>query len=79
MSKIIVKENGRERTIFLPNTGDRSYDEALREAYVEKTRDELRKMPPKEKGNMSRQDIKEYLRERREFNEYKKRGSKKYF
>ena len=45
--RLDVIEGGRRRIVLIPLTGDRSYDDYLREAEMEKTRDELRKLGPK--------------------------------
>jgi hypothetical protein len=79
MSQFTVKENGREQTVIIPPTGDRSYDDYLVEAEYEKTTKELRSKPPPEKSKLARSEVSERLREYRDYNKRRASGSKKYF
>jgi len=80
IKKIIVTENNRQMEVFIPETGDKKYDEAIEQAEREKTAEQLRKMPAKPKSNISNKDragaIKEYI----EFRNRQRRGAtKKYY
>ncbi len=61
--EVVVKENGRERILIIPPTGDRQYDEYIEGSQVEETRNELRKMPKKPIARYSKEEIQGALRE----------------
>ena len=73
-----IKESGREMTLIIPPTGDKVWDRELEEAEVEKTRDELRKMPPRPQGK-SKEEVAGALKEYSQFIKRQKNGTKKYF
>jgi len=76
----VIKENGFERTIIIPQSDDRSYNDYLEEAYDEKTRDELRKKQPKPVARISREDIAGALKEyKASFDRRKQTGNPKYY
>ena len=75
IKKITVKANDKEMDVFIPQSGDKSYDDYLEEAETEKTENELRKKPPRPESKMSKQEIGGALKE---YQEFKKRG-RKYF
>ena len=76
MKNFTVKENGREMNVFIPDTGDPSYNEELALSSEEKTRADLKALPPKEQPNVTKKEVAEFLKEQKAFRE---RGSKKYF
>lgn len=77
--KLIVQEGGREMTILIPESGDKSHDDYLEEAELEKTKDELKKNP-KPKSIMPRGQIIGALKEYYEYLQRKKRDdTKKYY
>jgi len=67
LDKFTVEENGKKMEVIIPKTGDRSYDNYLKEAEIEKTKDQLRKKPDKVKSH-SNEEIKGALRE---YNDWK--------
>lgn len=81
IDKIVVEENGRKMTIAIPRSGDSSYDSYLREAEIEKTREQLRKRGPKPEAKPgSVENLAGLMRERAEYNRRKLEGpNKKYF
>ena len=80
MKTITVKEEGRERIIFIPDTGDEGYNKDLEQMAEEKTRAELKAMPPRKKPTASKKDVAEALKERLDFNKRKREdGIKKYY
>ncbi|MCW4051509.1 MAG: hypothetical protein NWE89_17445 [Candidatus Bathyarchaeota archaeon] len=75
-----VKEGEHEMDVFIPQSGDKSYDDYLEEAEREKTSDELRKKTPKPPQKISDKDMGAQLREYQEFKERKERGEiKRYY
>lgn len=80
---ITVKEGDKEKDIVIAMTAkegeDRSYREYIKEAEIEKTREELRNLPPTnpEKKKKAREDM---AGELKEYQEWKSRrdGVRKY-
>lgn len=60
-----VQEGGYKMQVFIPKSDDPSYDRYLKEAETEKTRDELKRKPPKKQGNT--EALTQSIRERIEF------------
>jgi 23S rRNA maturation mini-RNase III len=80
MPKILVEENGKQMEVFLPNTGDAGYDKELKESYIAKTKEQLRKRPVKEVSKKSKEEQSGALKEFIEFrNRQKTDHPKKYF
>ncbi len=80
LDKFIVKENGHEMEVIIPQSGDFSYDRYLHEAEEEKTRDQLRKREPKRESKISKQDIAQLGRELLEYKNRKRESqNRKYF
>ncbi len=79
IKNVVVKENNHEMQVFIPQTGDKSYDDYIEEAEIEKTRDELRKKPHL-KSNKSKEDIKKALKELSDYRRRKRENvNRKYF
>ncbi len=75
-----VKVGDEQMDVFIPQSDDHSYNEYLEVAEIEKTKEQLKKRPPKEKGKASKSDISEVLKEKREFSRRKKSEfPRKYF
>ena len=62
--RFTVEENGQKQIVVIPDSNDRSYDNYLKEAYTEKTREQLRKsnkqvskLTPSEKTEAARELI----------------------
>lgn len=51
-----VKHEDKEMQVIIPETGDKSYDDYLEEAEREKTLDQLKKKPPREKSKLSKEE-----------------------
>lgn len=62
-----VKEGDRERTVIIPDTGDKAENEYLEEAEREKTAGELKKLPPRPQRKVSKEDVGGALKEYGEF------------
>ncbi len=78
--KIDVTENGQTTELFIPETGDKSYDDYIEEAETEKTRDELKHRLPREKPKYSKEEIGQALRDLSDFRRRKKESpNKKYY
>lgn len=65
--------------VFIPQTGDLSYDRYLEEAEREKTLDQLKKSPPRAPSKASKKDIGEALKEIKEFQRRKKENRKRFY
>lgn len=71
--KIEIKEGDKEMDVFIPqDPKDKSYNEYLEQAEVEKTKDQLRKRPPKPKSKVSKEEVSGELKERAEFDRRRK-------
>ena len=80
IKKIKVAESGSEMNVFIPETGDKSYDDYLEEAETEKTKDQLKKKARKSKTIVSQEQIGGAIKEYQEWVRRKKRGdTRKYF
>ena len=78
IKKITVKEGEHETDVFIPQSGDTSYDNYLEEAEREKTSNELRSKPPKPPQKITDKEMGAMLREHAEWKQ--KRGiNKRYF
>jgi hypothetical protein len=73
-----VEENGKKQTVIIPDTGDKSYNEALKEAYTEKTKDQLRK-ENKPVSKLSPSEKTEAVKELIAFKKRKISGTKKFY
>jgi hypothetical protein len=71
--RFTVEENGKKQEVFIPPTGDRQYDEALVEAYTEKTKSQLRKQKPLPVSKLSLSDKQDAVREMVEYR-HRKQG-----
>ena len=61
IDRFTVEENGHKQEVLIPKTGDRAYDNYLKEATIEKTKNQLREKPHKAKPNPHTGEvIKEY-------------------
>jgi hypothetical protein len=84
VKKFTVEENGKKVDVVIGMTEeeakDKSYVDYLESGYTEKTKEQIRKQPPKPAPKASNEDIRGALREAIE---YKRRrqmgGGKKYF
>lgn len=70
----VIREGDREMILIIPQTGDLSYDAYLEEAETEKTKDQLKKKPPKPIATMSKKDVAGALKEYFEWLRRKKSG-----
>lgn len=66
MDKIVVTANGHTMEVILPLTGDRIWDEELRQWQIEHTKEQLMQLPPgnimtPERRKLLGQQVKEYL------------------
>lgn len=77
VKKITVKEGEHQMDVFIPQSGDTSYDNYLEEAEREKTSEELKKKPPKPPQKVSDKEMGAQLREYHEFKERK--GTRRFF
>lgn len=75
-----VEEGGRKQTIFIPGADemDRHELEDLVQWQEEKTRDELRKIPTKQR-NHSKADVGKALGDYNKFRQRVREGTKKYY
>jgi len=80
VEQFTVRENGKEMIVVIPKSDDSSYDRQLKEAQIEKTKEQLRKAPKKPAPKIS---VKERSEALREFNRFRKRKQsefpKRYF
>jgi hypothetical protein len=74
-----VKENGLKQDIYIPESGDKIYDRDLAQAYIEKTKDQLRRKQIKASPKASKSDISGVLREVNEFMNRQKSDHKRKF
>lgn len=74
MKEITIEENGRKRIVFIPDTGDAGYNEALEQMAKEKTTAELKAMPPKPKSRVPKDDVAGALKEIADFRRRKREG-----
>lgn len=72
---ITVTEGERTMDVLIPQTNDKEYNDYLEVAEKEKTADELRKQPPKEKSKLSKSEKVEAIKEINEKRKRKKYGS----
>jgi len=82
LNRFTVKEGEHEMEVVIPRSGDLLYDRYLEEAEREKTKEQLRKKPPKVPATpQSKQDLAEATREMLEYRNRKKygTGNKKYY
>ena len=81
VEEVTVREGDHETTLIIPKSDDRQYDEYIKEAEIEKTREQLRNKPPRksdpEKTKVLAEHIKEYQERLRRKQEHA--GSKKYY
>ena len=75
-----VKHEDREMQVIIPDTGDKVEMEALEEIEREKTLDELKKKPKREKSKVSKEDKAGAIKDWRRYLDGKKtRTVGKYF
>ena len=79
--ELTIKENGKEMKVFIPGADqmDRHELEDIVQWQTEKTRDELRKAPPKEESKHSKKEVGEALKDYRDFQQRRGQGGKKYY
>lgn len=77
--KVVVSENGREQTIVVPKSDDKAYDDYIIEAETEKSRNELRKLPPKVVRREARETLAEQIKEYKAYTQRKQEGGRKYY
>ena len=70
-----VKHEDREMRVIIPDTGDRQENEYLELAEREKTLDQLKKKPKREKSKLSKQDQVEAIKELKTFKERRRRNT----
>jgi len=73
---IEISYGGRTRIIVIPSTGDPIWDRDLEQSAREKTLEELKKMPPREKPKHSKLEIAEALNDLLKF---RKRNEKRFY
>ncbi len=64
--------------VLLPSTGDRGHDDAIEEAQIERTRQQLRNRPDK-KPTKSKAEVAGAIKEYSEFRNRQRRGEKRFY
>ena len=78
--KFTVKEAGRSMDVVVPLSNDKSYDNYVIESEKEKTKEQLRNMPPPKPINMgAREKLGEGLREYKEYQRRKSENTRKWY
>jgi hypothetical protein len=72
---IEVTENGRTQILIVPPMKDKLHQDAIIQEEIQKTREELRKKPPKEKSKLSKKEIGGQLKEFNDWRKKKERGT----
>ena len=83
VKKVIITEGGKSQEVIIAMTEeeakDKSFVEYVELANREETKEKLRKTPVREAGKHSQDEVKEGLRELRDFRYRKQAGTKKYW
>ena len=75
---VTVKENNREMVIIIPPMSDKSHQQALIEEEVAKTKEQLRKKPPRvEHTPEQKKEFSGAMKEKLEYLNRKKKGTGK--
>jgi len=78
IKRLAIKEGDRQMDVFIPETGDKHWDEELEIAETERTRDYL-KQERKEKSKMPRKDVGKILKDYKEYQEAIQAGRKRHY
>jgi len=72
INSFTVNVDGKSQQVFIPSSGDKSHDEYLEVAEREKTLDQLKRKPAREKSKVSAEDKAGAIKEMRDYK--KQRG-----
>ena len=70
-----VKHKDREMEVIIPDTGDTAENAYLEEVEREKTLDQLKKSPPKEKSKLSKEEKKLAIKEIKRYQDRRKQNA----